>query len=154
MKRILSFLLAFSTCHAKSIITEDFVNKVAIIESNLKTDAVGDGGESLGAFQISRRAWGDAVAYSRINAGPHDYALPEDWKGWAHDFEMSSCAAKFILKMYEERMIKNKIKPTHFKLYMAYNMGYVGASQHGFDIKQTWGLRRAILTRANLILSR
>ena len=154
MKRILSFLLAFSTCHAKSIVTEDFVNKVAIIESNLKTDAVGDDGESLGAFQISRRAWGDAVAYSRINAGPHDYTLPEDWKGWAHDFEMSHRAATLVLKMHEERMIKNKIKPTHFKLYMAYNMGYIGAAQHGFDIKQTWGFRKAILTRANLILSR
>lgn len=154
MKRILSFLLAFSTCHAKSIVTEDFVNKVGIIESNLKTDAVGDDGESLGAFQIGRRAWADAVAYSTINAGPHDYTLPIDWKGYAKDFEMSHRAATFILKMHEERMIKNNVKPTHFKLYMAYNMGYYGASQHGFDINQTWGFRRAILTRAKIILSR
>lgn len=154
MKRLLSFLIACSTCQAKSIVTEDFVNKVGIIESNLKTDAVGDDGDSLGAFQISRRAWADAVAYSTINSNPHDYTLPTDWKGHAHDFEMSHRAATLILKMHEERMRKNRIKPTEFKLYMAYNMGYYGAAQHGFDINQTWGFRRAILTRAKVILSR
>ena len=154
MKRILSLLLAFSTCHAKSIVTEDFVNKVGIIESNLKPEAVGDDGESLGAFQISRRAWADAVAYSSLVTGAHEYCLPVDWKGHAHDFEMSQRAATLILQMHEERMIKNRIKPTAFKLYMAYNMGYHGASQHGFDIKQTWGFRKAILTRANIILSK
>lgn len=154
MKRLLSLLIACSTCQAKSIVTEDLVNKVGIIESNLKPDAVGDDGESLGAFQIGRRAWADAVAYSRLNAGPHEYVLPEDWKGYAKDFEMSHRAATFILKMHEERMLKNRIKPTPFKLYMAYNMGFTGAVQHNFDIKQTWGFRKAILTRANLILSK
>lgn len=154
MKKLLSFLLACSTCQAKSIVTEDLVHKVGIIESNLKTDAVGDDGESLGAFQISRRAWADAVAYSAITSGPHEYNLPADWKGYAHDYEMSHRAVTLILKMHEERMIKNRIKPTPFKLYMAYNMGFQGASQHGFDINQTWGFRRAILTRANIILSR
>lgn len=154
MKRILSILLAFSTCHAKSIVTEDFVNKVGIIESNLKPDAVGDDGESLGAFQISRRAWADAVAYSAITCGPHEYNLPTDWKGHAHDFEMSHRAATLILKMHEERMIRNRVKPTEFKLYMAYNMGYHGAAQHGFNINETWGFRKAILTRAKIILSR
>lgn len=154
MKRLLSFLLACSACQAKSIVTEDLVYRVGIIESNLKTEAVGDDGDSLGAFQISRRAWADAVAYSTLTSGPHEYTLPIDWKGHAHDFEMSHRAATLILKMHEERMIKNRIKPTAFKLYMAYNMGYYGASQHGFDIKQTWGYRKAILTRANIILSR
>jgi hypothetical protein len=154
MKRILSFLLAATTCEAKSIVTEDLVHRVGIIESNLKPDAVGDDGESLGAFQIGRRAWADAVAYSKLVAGPHDYTLPEDWKGHAKDFEMSQRAAELILKMHEERMIKNKVKPTAFKLYMAYNMGWVGAAQHNFDINKTWGFRKAILLRANLILSK
>jgi len=154
MKRILSLLLAFSTCQAKSIVTEDLVHKVGIIESNLNTKAVGDDGDSLGAFQISRRCWSDAAAYSRLIAGPHDTILPEAWKDWAHDYEISHRAATLILQMHEERMLKNKIKPTPFKLYMAYNMGYFGAAQHGFDINQTWGMRRAILVRAQTILSR
>jgi len=154
MKRILSLLLAFSTCQAKSIVTEDLVHRVGIIESNLKPDAVGDDGDSLGAFQISRRAWADAVAYSHLVAGPHEYSLPEDWKGHANDFEMAQRAATLILQMHEERMIKNRIKPTIFKLYMAYNMGYHGASQHGFDINKTWGFRKAVLTRAKIILSK
>lgn len=154
MKRILSLLLAFSTCQAKSIVTEDLVHKVGIIESNLNTKAVGDDGDSLGAFQISRRCWADAVAYSRIIAGPHDPTLPDSWKDWAHDYDVSHRAATLILQMHEERMLKNKVKPTPFKLYMAYNMGYLGAAQHGFDINQTWGMRRAILVRAQTILSR
>jgi hypothetical protein len=37
---------------------------------------------------------------------------------------------------------------------MAYNMGYHGAFQHGFDINQTLGFRKAILTRARIILSK
>lgn len=154
MKSIISFLLACASCEAKSIVNEDLVHKVGIIESNLNTKAVGDDGDSLGAFQIGRRAWSDASAYSRLVAGPHDYTLPEAWKDWAHDYEMSHRAATFILRMHEERMLKNKVKPTPFKLYMAYNMGYVGAAQHGFDIRQTWGLRRAILVRAQTILSK
>lgn len=154
MKSIISFLLACASCQAKSIVNEDLVHKVGIIESNLNTKAVGDDGESLGAFQIGRRAWADASAYSRMVAGNHDYTLPEAWKDWAHDYEMSHRAATFILRMHEERMLKNKVKPTPFKLYMAYNMGYLGAAQHGFDIRQTWGMRRAILVRAQTILSK
>ena len=154
MKRILSFLLACSTCQAKSIVTDELIHKVAIIESNANPDAVGDNGESLGAFQIKRSAWADAVAYSRITAGPHDYYLPEDWKGHAKDYEMSHRAAGLLLKMYEERMIKNKIKPTELKLYMAYNLGYHGAYIYEFNINQTWGVRKAILLRAKNILSK
>lgn len=154
MKRLLSFLLACSTCQAKSIVTEELVHKVAVIESNVNPDAVGDNGESLGAFQIGRKAWADAVAYSKVVCGNHDYAIPEDWKGWAKDYEMSHRAATFILQMHEDRMRRNGIKPTPFKLYMAYNMGYNAASQLKFDIKQTWGFRKGILTRANIILSK
>ena len=154
MKSIISLLLACASCQAKSIVNEDLIHKVGIIESNLDTKATGDDGESLGAFQISRRAWSDAVSYSKIVAGPHDYTLPEAWKDWAHDYEMSHRAAGLILRMHEERMLKNKVKPTPFKLYMAYNMGYQGAAQYGFDIKQTWGMRRAILVRAQTILSK
>jgi hypothetical protein len=154
MKSLLSFLLACGSCQAKSIVTEDLIHKVAIIESNVNPDAVGDNGDSLGAFQIGREAWADAVAYSRIHCGPHDYILPTDWKGYAKDYEMSHRAATFILKMHEERMLKNRVKPTPFKLYMAYNMGYHGASQYGFDINQTWGFRKAILLRASRILAK
>lgn len=154
MKRILSFLLACSTCQAKSIVTDELIHKVAIIESNANPDAVGDEGQSLGAFQIKRAAWADAVAYSRLIAGPHDYTLPEDWKGHAKDYEMSHRAAGLILQMHEQRMLKNGIKPTDLKLYMAYNMGYHGASAYNFNINQTWGLRKAILLRAKNILAK
>lgn len=154
MKSILAIILSCANLEAKSIVTEDLVHKVGIIESNLNSEAVGDYGDSIGAFQIGQRAWADAVAYSRIVGHPYDLTLPECWKDNAKFYETAHRAATLILLMHEERMIKNKIKPTPFKLYMAYNMGFVGAYQHNFDIKQTSGLRRAILVRALNILSR
>jgi hypothetical protein len=154
MKSLLSILLAFASCEAKSIVTSDLVHKVGIIESNIDEDAVGDNGRSLGAFQISEAAWADAVAYNRVTAGPHDPHLSTEWRRWAHDYTMSHHAAELILKMHEERMIKNRIKPTAMKLYMAYNMGYSGAHQFNFNINVTSGKRKAILLRAQSILSK
>jgi len=154
MKSLLSFLITCSVCNAKSIVTEDLVHKVAIIESNLNTNATGDNGDSLGAFQIGRKAWADAVAYSRLNVDYHEYALPEDWKLHAKEYDIAHYAATLILKLHEERMLKNKIKPTPFKLYMAYNMGYAGAARCEFNINKTGGFRKAILLRAQSILSK
>jgi hypothetical protein len=154
MKRLLSLLLAVASCEAKSIVTSDLVHKVGIIESNLNEDAVGDYGKSLGAFQISEATWADAVAYNRVTAGPHDAMLSVNWKVYAHDYTMSHYAAELILKMHEERMIRNKIKPTPMKLYMAYNMGYSQANVLCFNENATAGKRRAILLRAKGILSK
>lgn len=154
MKRLLSLLLATSFCEAKSIVDSDLVHKVGIIESNLNEDAVGDNGRSRGAFQISQEAWADAAAYNRVNAGPHDPVLSTDWKLFAHDYTMSHLAAELILQMHEARMIKNRIKPTPMKLYMAYNMGFMGALGYNFNINATAGKRKAILLRAQNILSK
>jgi hypothetical protein len=154
MKRILSLLLAFASCEAKSIVNEDLVHKVAIIESNINDDAISDGGRSLGAFQISKEAWSDAVAYDQVTAGPHDSTLPTNWKVYAHNFDVAHRAAELILLMHEARMIRNKIKPTPMKLYMAYNMGYNQASSFNFNENITFGKRKAILLRAKQILSK
>jgi hypothetical protein len=154
MKRILTLLLAVASCEAKSIVDSDLIHKVGIIESNLNEDAVGDNGRSLGAFQISEAAWADAVAYSRVTSEPHDPVLPANWKRGAHDYTLSHFAAELILKMHEARMLKNKIKPTPMKLYMAYNMGYNAAASFGFNDNMTAGKRRAILVRAKGILSK
>jgi hypothetical protein len=51
-------------------------------------------------------------------------------------------------------MIRNKVKPTPIKLYMAYNMGYHMAESFGFNMNVTSGKRRAILLRASHILSK
>ena len=154
MKRLLSLLLAIASCEAKSIVNEDLIHKVAIIESNVNEDAVGDGGRSLGAFQIGQDAWADAVAYNRVTAGPHDQTLPTNWKVYAHDYNVAHRAAELILLMHEARMIRNKVKPTPMKLYMAYNMGYNAAASFGFNDNMTVGKRRAILLRAKHILSK
>ena len=155
MKRLLSLLLAFASCEAKSIVTDDLVHKVAIIESNVNEKAIGDGGWSRGAFQIKESTWKDAVNYSRlVGEGPHDPFLPDDWMTYSMQYEYASHAASLILRMHEERMIKNKIKPTPLKLYMAYNMGYNQAASFNFNEDTTHGRRRAVLLRAKQILSK
>jgi len=154
MKRLLSLLIAFASCEAKTIVNEDLIHKVAIIESNINDDAIGDYGRSLGAFQIGQDAWADAVAYNRVTAGPHDSTLPTNWKVYAHDYSVAHRAAELILLMHEARMIRNKIKPTPMKLYMAYNMGYNQAASFNFNVNVTYGKRKAILLRAQKILSK
>jgi hypothetical protein len=154
MKRILSLLLVAASCQAKSIVTNDLVHKVAIIESNVNDDAIGDSGKSRGAFQIGAKAWADAVAYNICHSTSHDLGLPVDWKTYAHDYTTAHYAAELILRMHEERMIRTGIKPTPIKLYMAYNMGYHSAAALGFNMDVTYGKRRAILLRAKQILSK
>lgn len=154
MKRILSLLLAAVSCEAKSIVTEDLVHKIAVIESNCNPDAIGDNGASRGAFQIQERAWADAVAYHRITAEDHDYPIYTDWKTYSMEYELSFIVARTLLKMHEERMRKAGIKVTPIRLYMAYNMGYSQAKQFHFNPASTYGLRRAILIRAERILSK
>ncbi len=156
MKHLLSLLLAAVSCEAKSIVTDDLVHKVAIIESNVNEDAIGDGGHSRGAFQIGEEAWADAVAYHRVHitADQHRCFLPTDWKVYSMNYETARYAAELILRMHEERMIRNKVKPTPIKLYMAYNMGYHMAASFGFNMNVTSGKRRAILLRASHILSK
>lgn len=154
MKRLLSLLIAAVSCEAKSIVTEDFVHKIAIIESNCNPDAIGDGGRSRGAFQIQEAAWSEAVAYSICHSTVHSPSLSTNWKEYSMDYETAFWAASYILKSHEDRMIRNKVKPTPIKLYMAYNMGFNHAAQFGFNPSVTYGLRRAILIRAERILSK
>jgi hypothetical protein len=57
MKRLLALLLGCASVEAKSIVTEDFLDKVAMIESNYNYEAVGDKGKALGAWQMHEASW-------------------------------------------------------------------------------------------------
>jgi hypothetical protein len=55
-------MLIGCTClEAKSIVTDDLIDKFAIIESNYNYEAVGDKGKALGAWQMHKQAVEESV---------------------------------------------------------------------------------------------
>lgn len=159
MKRLLALLLAYASAEAKSIVTEDYLDKVAMIESNYNYDAVGDKGKALGAWQMHEASWRESCQrLSRMDGA--GFTAWDDFtnnhKKFAKDPDVSRIVAKMYLKILEEQMNKSKVKVTPIALYMAYNLGFHGAWKKNFDHKSFWldSKRKSILARANTILSR
>jgi hypothetical protein len=159
MKRLLALLLAYASAEAKSIVTDEYLDRVAMVESNYNYDAVGDKGKALGAWQMHEAAWRESCQYlSRKN-----YACVFSWeelsdnhKKFAKYPDISRLISKTYLQILEKQMLNAKIKVTPIALYMAYNMGFHGAYSKDFDYKSFWldSKRKSILARANHILSR
>lgn len=158
MKRLLALLIGCTCLEAKSIVTDDLLNKFAMIESNFNYDAVGDGGKAIGAWQMHKDAWFDGCMWLANNTNERSawtyYA--KEHKEKAFEPATSRSVACAYLKILERQMRKDKIDVTPIKLYMAWNMGLSGAREFHF-IYDTLTLprsRRSILARANHILSR
>lgn len=154
MKRLLSLLLAYSSCEAKSIVDGELLNRVAIIESNLNPSAIGDNGEGRGAFQLHHDAWLDGVAWNRTH-GLYLTAF-DDYRVGSMDFEISQMVASGYLKMHEARLNRFSECVTPLKLYMCYRFGWSGARKYDFNPGNSdlRGLDRAVMTRAKIILSK
>ena len=157
MKRLLALLIGCSCLNAKSIVTDELVDKFAIIESNYNHEAVGDGGKALGAWQMHKAAVYESVntLYRKTGNNFSDCGIT-----WNKETMFNPSHSRMIAKAYmlilEEQMIKCGQTPTPISLYMAWNMGFSGARQHRFNY-ESWGLdskRASILRRANYILSR
>ena len=106
-------------------ITDGFLQKVAIIESNEQCTSVGDSGASLGRYQIQRSAWQDAC---RRNG--------ENWKynkDNAFNYTMAHQVARWHFEWIAETLKKRGVKVTEMSLYMAYNKGVAGASRLRFN---------------------
>lgn len=121
-----------------SVITEDLLDRVAIIESNMNFDAVGDKGKSLGAYQLSETCWTDALKWAEFNASndTHEWSietLKGHWKTYAKDPTFSRFVCSSYFKLLEHRFNKKGIKPTKLQLYMAYNMGFTRAELFKFN---------------------
>lgn len=130
------YLFALSLFNAYGTeVTFDYLDKVAVIESNQNIKAVGDKGKSRGAFQLSRGAFNDAYNYSlTINKGMNDIPLPDKtYEVIVSDYEGSKAFAYWYFKWLEVRMIRCGYTPTKLSLYMAYNCGFETAKKWGFD---------------------
>jgi hypothetical protein len=159
MKRLLALLLSYASVEAKSIITDDYLDRVAMVESNYNYDAVGDKGKALGAWQMHEASWRESCQRLARMDGAGFTAWDDftnNHKKFAKDPSVSRLVAKMYLMILETQMNKSKIKVTPISLYMAYNMGFQGAYNKDFNYQSYWldSKRRSILARANQILSR
>jgi hypothetical protein len=157
MKRLLAMLIGCSCLNAKSIVTDDLVDKFAIIESNYNHEAVGDGGRALGAWQMHKEAVYESLSNIYRKTGNDFRSVGMGWKkSTMFDPTQSRMIARGYMLILEEQMHKLKVEVTPIKLYMAWNMGFSGARSYRFQY-DSWGLdskRASILRRANHILSR
>jgi hypothetical protein len=147
----LLFMIAFSMILSMiqpSLVTEDFLDRVAIIESNYNHLAVGDNGSARGAYQMHEAAWTDAMS-----------SLKQDWP-WRQDAfhaEKSRAACRAYFLIIEKRMVKDGYVPTKERLYMCYNIGYHDAVYwYKLNPKHNRipAIRQAILRRAKFYLQR
>jgi len=161
MKFLSKILVAFTFFKAEAkevVIEQDFIDKVALIESNGNPKAVGDGGKAIGLFQIHKPAWQDAVNFLK-DEKPLLYQLGvevghfKNYKKDCFDEKISATIATAYFIILQERFFKkNKKYPTELQLYMIYNMGYDGAESYRFDYnspllntKQRLAIKRAKL---------
>lgn len=106
-------------------ITDGFLNKVAVIESNERCTAVGDRGASLGRYQIQRSAWVDAC---RRNGEDWAYNMDN-----AFNYPMAHQVAKWHFEWLAKNLKRRGVRVNEMTLYMAYNKGLTGASRLGFN---------------------
>lgn len=163
MKRFLSlFATSFftSTSEAKTIDMTDFMDRLAIIESNGNYKAIGDGGKAIGMYQMHEAAYKDALAYIRIkNDGMYELLhAAERGKNWKKDLadpDYSRYFAVAYVRIIIDRLIDDKQEVTPLKIYMCYNMGYRQAKSYGFDTqhRSLTTARRVTMKRASLVLA-
>jgi hypothetical protein len=138
-------------------VTDELVDKFAIIESNYDHEAVGDGGKALGAWQMHKAAVDESLSTLYRKTGNDFRPMGMGWnKNTMFCPTQSRLIAKAYMLILEGQMHKLKVDVTPLKLYMAWNMGFSGAKSNDFSIT-SFGLdskRVSILRRANYILSR
>lgn len=143
----------------KDAIILNMLPKLAAIESSGNPSAVGDGGKSLGMYQISKAAWTDACNWKRLKEDEGTeildwFSIGKDWKKDCLDEERSRFIALLYLQLTAEKLERDGYKVNEKNLYMAYNMGYSSAKRFNFEMNHPLlpDKRKAIFYRANAIL--
>ena len=134
-------VIAIQSLRLEAEVPLRMVDAVGEAESRNTPGSIGDQGSALSAFQIWESAWHDANQF-RVSRG-QDFIPRRSW----NDHELSRQICKSILEMHEARMIKDGIKPTPTKLYLAYSMGYAGAKKISFSPAYAPAVKRKGLSR-------
>jgi hypothetical protein len=137
---------------------EDFIDRVAIIESNNNPNAIGDNGNAIGAYQMHKDAFLDAMAWLRVK---HKLTyellvlqkMLKDHKRSCLDPLTARLLATAYVELIIDRLKEDKQKVTPMAVYMCYNMGYSGAKRHSFNVNEiTSHPTRINMKRAKAVL--
>lgn len=130
--RLLICLCGSISTHASSLWRPDdrLLNALCQIESNGGKYVSGDGGLSLGHFQIQRAAWTDVVAWrKKRNLPTHDY------RSNVFDPRISRIYAADYLTILQARLKSEyRREATPGELYAAYNMGLSNFRKCNYDM--------------------
>lgn len=129
MKLLLALLLTLQAS-AKNFDLQ-FVDRLAVIESNGNPKAIGDKGRSLGAFQMSYAAWRD-VSAARKSKGLPTYP-------WADAFHFPTAriyAGEYLTILRNRLTASMKRQPTSAELYAAFSHGFAGFQRRGFSLSK------------------
>ncbi len=128
---------------ATSLVTTDFVNRVAQVESNYDHTAVGDHGRAVGAWQMWEVSWRDTNNYLERKG------IPSISWSRRHEPVIQRRMAIHFLMLQEQRLQNNAgiARPTEEQLYLAFSMGYQGFARCGFDPKKVPQVKLRALER-------
>ncbi len=133
-------LAALSSCGA-SVVTEPFLNALALVESGGRDTATGDGGRARGPFQIWRGTWNDV----------------NKTQGWRVPYETGATnrtqarlyARAHLLRLERQLAATLPIAPTVEQLYAAWNLGFSGFQRRGFDLSRCPQITRRAASKLN-----
>ena len=128
---------------ATSLVTTDFVNRVAQVESNHNYKAVGDNGRAHGAWQMWEISWRDTNNYLERKG------IPSISWSRRHEPVTQRQMAIYFLLLQEQRLLNHAriAHPTEEQLYLTFSMGFQGFARCGFDPKKVPQVKLRALER-------
>lgn len=146
----LASLTLLSSAAFGSVVNEDYLDRLARVESDNRPQAVGKAGE-LGAYQLKKAAWDDAVRrmFGRI---PESYSF---CRRNCFDPAKSRVVAREHLLWLERTMVREGHTPTKISLYMSYNLGMTMSERYAHNHRHPSlaDQRKAVFARAERIFS-
>lgn len=130
MKHTILLLLTAAAAHA-TVVTDQFLERVAYVESNNRSSAVGDNGKARGAFQFWSIGWEHTSQLRKAKGLPvYSYYA-------ASDAAKATEYARTYLQ-YLEASLKKSLgrEPTAGEVYAAWNCGLGRFRQLGFDLSR------------------
>ena len=124
------FAMSFNAKAGDWVPPRNLLEAICQIESANGRYLYGDGGRSLGHFQISRGAWKDVSAWRKAR-GLKTYPYTDNVM---NPFINREYASNYLSLLYAQLQTRLNREPTGPELYAAYNIGFIGFSQCSFDL--------------------
>lgn len=123
--RITVVALWLLVCTAEARTDADLLHAIGQVEGGHRLQ-IGDGGQSLGLYQLGAAAWSEGNARLRAE-GRTTYART----AWRDATAQDMVAAAF-LRVCRDRLLAAGMQPTVRNLALVWNVGFSGARRRGF----------------------